>query len=179
MKKILVLGLILIAAVALSVGIAFAQTPTPPVSGGYGPGMMGGRGGHQMMGFGGPVDGSYGPMHESMVDSFAEALGLTPEALQSRLDEGETMWQVAESQGYDLETFRSLMLEARAKALQQAVEEGTITQEQADWMSQRMNRMGGFGSGACDGTGPHGQGMRGGGMSGFGMRGTRSAAPGA
>jgi hypothetical protein len=47
------------------------------------------------------------------------------------------------------------MLEARADALQQAVEAGTITSEQAEWMSQRMSRMeergfgsGGFGSGA-------------------------------
>jgi hypothetical protein len=179
MKKIFVIGLVLIAAVALTVGIAFAQTPTQPGYGSYGPGMMGGRGGHSMMGFGGPVDGGYGIMHESMVATFSEAFGLTPEALQARLDAGETMWQVAESLGYDLETFRSVMLEARADALQQAVEDGTITQEQADWMSQRMNRMGGFGNGACDGTGPKGSGVRGGGMHGFGMRGARSASPGA
>jgi hypothetical protein len=76
------------------------------------------------------------------------------------------------------------MLEARADALQQAVEAGTITPEQADWMSQRMSRMeergfgsGGLGSGACDGTGPHGSGQRGGGMRGFGIRGVRSASP--
>lgn len=178
MKKILVLGLVLVAATALTVGIAFAQTPTPQGSGGYGPGMMGGRGGYSMMGFGGPVDGSYGPMHESMVTTFAKAFGLTPEALQARLDAGETMWQVAEAQGYDLETFRSLMLEARAEALQQAVDDGTLTQEQADWMSQRMSRTGGFGNGACDGTGPNGSGMHGSGMRGFGNRGARSASPG-
>jgi hypothetical protein len=179
MKKIAVLGFVFIAVAALAVGVAFAQTPAPQGNGSYGPGMMGGRGGHGMMGFGGPVDGSYGPMHETMVSTFAEAFGLTPEALQARLDAGETMWQVADSQGYDLETFRSLMLEARAEALQKAVENGTITQEQADWMSQRMNRMGGFGYGACDGSGPaDGMGMRGGGVRGFGNRGARSASSG-
>jgi hypothetical protein len=178
MKKIFVLGLVLIAAIALTTGIAFAQTPTQQGYGGYGSGMMGGRGAHGMMGFGGPVDGSYGPMHEFILTTFAEAFGLTPEALQIRLDAGETMWQVAESQGYDLEAFRSLMLEARADALQQAVEDGTITQEQADWMSQRMGSRG-YGNGACDGTGPKGAGVRGGGMHGFGNRGARSASPGA
>jgi hypothetical protein len=183
MKKIWILGLVLIAAVALTAGVAFAQTPSPQGFGGYGQGMMGGRGSHSMMGQGGPVDGSFGPMHEYMVATFAEALNLTPEELQAHLDAGETMWQVAEAQGFTLETFRTLMLEARADALQQAVEAGTITPEQAEWMSQRMSRMGergfGFGSGACDGTGPHGSGQRGGGMHGFGMRGVRSASPGA
>lgn len=178
MKKILVLGLVLVAVVALTVGVAFAQSPTPEGYSTYGPGMMGGRGGQGMMGFRGPVDGTYGPMHESMVASMAGALSLTPEALQARLDAGETMWQVAESQGYDLEAFRSLMLEARADALQQAVEDGTISQEQAEWMSQRMNRMGGFGNGTCDGTGPNGSGIRGGGMRGFGNRGARSTSQG-
>jgi hypothetical protein len=183
MKKIWTLGLVLIVAAALTAGVAFAQTPSPQGPGGYGQGMMGGRGAHSMMGQGGPVDGSYGPMHEYMVATFAEALNLTPAELQAYLDAGETMWQVAESQGITLETFRILMLEARADALQQAVEAGTITSEQADWMSQRMSRMGergfGFGSGACDGNGPHGSGQRGGGMRGFGMRGVRSVSPGA
>jgi hypothetical protein len=184
MKKIWTLGLVLIVAAALTAGVAFAQTPSPQGSGGYGQGMMGGRGAQSMMGQGGPVDGSFGPMHEDMVATFAEALNLTTAELQAHLDAGETMWQVAEAQGITLETFRTLMLEARADALQQAVEAGTITSEQADWMSQRMSRMeergfgsGGLGSGACDGTGPHGSGQRGGGMRGFGIRGVRSASP--
>ena len=186
MKKIWTLGLVLIVAAALTAGVAFAQTPSPQGSGGYGQGMMGGRGAHSLMGQGGPVDGSFGPMHEYMVATFAEALNLTPAELQAHLDAGETMWQVAEAQGITLENFRTLMLEARADALQQAVEAGTITSDQAEWMSQRLSRMeergfgsGGFGSGACDGTGPHGSGQRGGGMRGFGMRGVRSASPGA
>jgi hypothetical protein len=175
MRKILVLGLVLIAVAALTVGVAFAQSPAPEGYGGYGHGMMGGRGGQSMMGFGAPVAGSYGPMHEYMVATFAETFALTPEALQARLDAGETMWQVAESQGYDLEAFRSLMLEARSEALQQAVEDGTITQDQAQWMSQRMNRMGGFGNGACDGSGPEGKVRPQNGMRGFGMRGARAS----
>jgi hypothetical protein len=186
MKKIWTLGLVVIVAAALTAGVAFAQTPSPQGSGGYGQGMMGGRGAHNMMGQGGPVEGSFGPMHEYMLATFAEALNLAPAELQAHLDAGETMWQVAEAQGITLENFRTLMLEARADALQQAVEAGTITSEQADWMSQRMSRMeergygsGGFGSGACDGTGPHGSGQRGGGMRGFGIRGVRSASPGA
>jgi hypothetical protein len=70
------------------------------------------------------------------------------------------------------------MLTAREQAIQQAVADGLLTAEQADWMLSRMQgmRAGGYGfaSGNCDTTGQpfeqrgmgsqrgHGAGMRGG-----------------
>jgi hypothetical protein len=135
--------------------VARAQTPTGPGAGAPGGwGMMGGRG---MMG------GGYGPMHEYMVAAFAGQLGLTPEALQAKLGAGQTMWQVAEAQGFSQEEIQEKMLAARAEALEAAVAGGALTQEQADRMSQHMGQMGanGMGPGHCPGMGGAGSARRG------------------
>ena len=95
-----------------------------------------------------------------MIAAFAEALGLTPEELETRRDGGETLWQIAEAQGISSEDFATLWTDARTAALEQAVSDGVIAQEQADWMIQRMaqRQAAGFGpgSGACTGAGPQG-----------------------
>jgi hypothetical protein len=181
MKKIWIIGIVVLTA-ALTVGAAFAQTTTPaePTTE-YGPGMMGGRGGYGMMNQefyqAQLADGSYGPMHEYMMEAFANAFGINPEDLESRLAAGENMWQVAEAYGISSEDFSALRLEVRAGALEQAVAAGIITQGQAEWMNQRMGNRG-FAGGACDGTGPDGSGMRGGGMRGGGMRGAQTGSQG-
>lgn len=156
MKKFLVISAVVLLAVAVFgvAGFAYAQTQTPPNPDApfYGPGMMrrGGGFGGGMMGRWGQ-QGGYGPMHTYMVNAFAEALGLTPEDLQARLDEGETMYSIAEAQGISDEDFANLWVGARTKALEQAVADGVITQAQADWMIQRMEQRqeNGFGPGNC------------------------------
>ena len=177
MKKIFVIGAA-IGAVVIALGAAglvYAQTQTPPSPnspyGGFGPGFGGGMHGPGMMGGGfrgQAAADSYGPLHEYMINAFAEALGLDAGDLEERLAAGETLFEVAEAEGYTAEQFRELMIEARATALSQAVADGVVTQEQADWMQSRMNQMWansyGPGSGHCDGTGPGGFGMRGGGF---------------
>jgi hypothetical protein len=134
------------------VGIASAQAPTPPQpeypEGYYGQGMMGrwsGRG-TGMWGRGfrtvEPTDpGSYGPMHDLMLDTFAAAFDISADELGMRIDAGETMWSIAEGIGLSFEQFRDLMIEARDIALKQAVADGLISQEHYDWMLARMNRM--------------------------------------
>lgn len=158
MKKFLaIFAVVLVAVLALGiVGYAYAQTQTPPEFtrpyGQMGPGMMGGRqGGGFGRGMMGGQTGSYGPMHTYMVDAFASALEMTPEELQAELDAGKTMWTVAEEKGYSAEQFTDLMLQARTEALNAMVAAGAITQEQADWMLQRMQQMqqNGFGPGNC------------------------------
>lgn len=158
MKKFMIAGVVALVVIAsLGVaGYAYAQTQTPLPTTPYGPGMMGGRGGMMgqhggMMGgrggmMGGQWDGEYGPLHEYMFPAIAEAFDLTPEELQARLDKGDTCWTIAQEKGLTEEQFFTLMKETRTQALQQAVEAGAITQEQADWMLQRMEQMGGFGS---------------------------------
>jgi hypothetical protein len=173
MKKIFVIGALLaLLVLALGIaGLAYAQSDTPPYPG-YGPGMMGGRGGMGWM-MGGNSSGGYGPMHAYMIDAFAEAFGLDLSELESRLAEGETLWQVAESLGYSQEEFGQLWVDARTEALDQAVADGLITQEQADWMLQHMaaGQGAGYGpgSGGCMGGGA-GTGMWGGGQGRMGGR---------
>jgi hypothetical protein len=108
------------------------------------------------------TDGEYGPLHDAMIAAMAEAFGMTPEEIQAAHDAGKTMWDIAEEQGLSADEFQALMIEARTKALEQAVAGGLITQEQADWMLSRMNQQFaagyGPGSGACDGTGRRGGG---------------------
>lgn len=168
MKKFIVIaGLVGITALALGAfSLAFAQVETPPpgTNPGYGYGMMGGRGG-----FGG-MRGSWqgdehGPYHETMLATFAGELGLTVAQIEARLDSGETMWQIAEAEGLSTDEFSDMMLQARQAMLDQAVEDGTITQEQADFMASRWGSRGyGSGNGGCLGYGSQGgysQGPRG------------------
>ena len=158
MKKILVVSVLVLTVVAVlgAAGLAYAQTQTPGRggrgpgmmgNGGYGPGMMGGRGGR---GAGMMANGAYGPMHTYMVEALAEALDLTPEAVQERITNGETPWQIAQSTGLNDDQVRDLLQQVHDTALDKAVAAGAITQEQADWMEGHMDAMweNGFGPGA-------------------------------
>jgi hypothetical protein len=175
MKKVLLIGSVvaIAALVALAIaGFAFAQTPNPPVpdyprgSGGWGGrGMQGGgvMGGWRQSG---DVDGeAYGPMHDYMIDAFAQAMGMDVAELESQIDEGKTMWQIVQDQGLSDEEISDLMIEARTKAFEQIVADGVLTQEQADWMLGRMNQMWNYGggSGSCHRGGRFGGAGQGGG----------------
>jgi hypothetical protein len=138
MKKIIVTGLLVVVGLAvLSTGAVFArgyQPPTQPL----GPMMAGGE----------------GPMHEYMVKALAEALGMDAAKLETRLEGGETAYQIALAQGIAAEDIPALLSAAHTKALDSAVAAGVISQQQADWMNARgFGRGGGMGTGACDGTG--------------------------
>jgi hypothetical protein len=181
-KTALLIGIIVVAIASLLIaGYAFAQTPSPsnpncpadcpvgdPTSSrpttpgwgmmGKGQGMMAGRWSQS----GDATNPGYGPLHETMFAAMAEALGLTPEELQAHIDSGETMWDIAETQGLTAEKFQEIMIQRRTEAINQAVVDGLITQEQADWMITRMAQMPmyGMGSGAsgCPGMGGSGMG---------------------
>lgn len=153
-KNLLVVGILVAILAALAVaGFAFAQQPTPPTP--FGPGMMGGKGGGMMGGW--QSEDGYGPMHEVMQDAIAEALGITHEELEERLAAGDTAWTIAQEKGLTQEEFVQLMTDARSAALNQLVDDGVLTQEQADWMLSRMGNGlqngNGFGAGSCMGTG--------------------------
>ena len=62
-------------------------------------------------------------------EGLAEALGMTVEELQAELEAGKTIAEIAEEQGIDLGAFA---LEQAAERLAQAVEDGKLTQEEAD-----------------------------------------------
>jgi hypothetical protein len=129
MKKIII-TLALLAVIVVSLGgvsSVFAQTSTPPAAG-----------------------TGTGYMHDEMVAVYAEALGMTADELDARLDAGETLAKVAYSTGMTATEFRDLAVTLREKAINLAVKNGTITQEQADWMISRwtgQNTGSGFGAG--------------------------------
>jgi polyhydroxyalkanoate synthesis regulator phasin len=78
----------------------------------------------------------------TMFDTAAETLGLTPEELFAELRAGKSPAEIAEEQGVDVEALYDAMNAARGEAMrqaiQQAVEDGRITQEQADQMLERL-----------------------------------------
>jgi hypothetical protein len=114
--------------------LAFAQGPTPPAPGyvaGYdccGWGMPGGWGG----GWG------WGWRGMGLIDALAELTGLEPANLYAELQEGKALLQVAQAHGVSAEQLVEAALAARAEVLQQRVEAGYLTQEQADWMLEHM-----------------------------------------
>lgn len=176
MKKIIISGVIVgMFVLALgAAGLAYAQTQTPP-SGDtpYGYGMMGGRGFRGGFGGGmmGPGGGAYGPLHEYMFQAMADAFGLTEDELEARHADGETMWDLAEEQGLTAEEFQAKMTEARSEAIDQALADGVLSEEQAEWMLDHMAQMpgAGFGPGGCHGSGVPGSGPAGWGRGGRGM----------
>lgn len=156
-----------------SVSAALAQTDTPttpdtaPKTEKTAP-WLGGRG----FGFGGR-GGSF-----ENFDAMAEALNLTPTQLFEQLHSGKTLAEIAEAQGVDLaavqEAANAARVQAMKDAIAQAVTDGKITQERADWLLQGLDKgYLGKGRGLDFGFGSRGHG----GMRGGGMRGITPAAP--
>ncbi|MFH1524120.1 MAG: hypothetical protein ABIF04_04070 [Chloroflexota bacterium] len=156
MKKLLI-ALLAVGVLSFAVvGVASAQGPNPPYNG-KGAGPM-------------AATGETGPLHSYMVAALADALSLTADQVETRLEAGETAYDIAISQGTLPEDFPALMDGVRAKSVEAAVTAGVITQAQADQMLERGSGRGGMhqgmgaGQGPCDGTGvPVGTGLRRGG----------------
>lgn len=93
---------------------------------------------------GGRSFGPWGTGGWTMFDATAEMLGLTPEQLFAELRAGKSLADLAEAQGIDLQTVYDALgaarVEAMQGAIQQAVEDGRLTQEQADWRLQGLEQ---------------------------------------
>jgi len=155
---LLVLG---VGAVLITTGVALAQNEsptTPDITGEipvrFGPGR----------GLGGQVG----------LEAAANALGMTAEELSAELWAGRTLADIAEEKGVKLVELQATVQNAvqaeRATAIraaiEQALQEGTITQANADWLLQGLDSgfIPGFGFGRGGGRGgPPGHGSFGGG----------------
>jgi len=139
MKK-LVFGIVMVAALVFafaSTDVAFAQRGGN-VDGNQAGISRGSGGGMQRAGMGSGLQGTQsGYLHDGMIAFFAETFDLSVDTLNARLAGGETLSQIAIAEGYTADQFFALMADARSAALDQAVADGTITQEQADWMETR------------------------------------------
>ena len=136
-----VLALITILGV-VSVGAAFAQTGTPPTQTTPGTpsqpnvGKLGRGFGFFGFGFRG---GDW-----TNFDAVAKALNLTPQQLFDQLHTGKTLSEIATAQGMDPSAVQSALNASRVQAMKgkisQAVKDGTITQGQADWLNQGLDK---------------------------------------
>jgi polyhydroxyalkanoate synthesis regulator phasin len=102
----------------------------------FGFGMRGGmRGG---------MHGHRGGMPDCMGDkaAIAKALGITEDELDATLKAGKTLDDLAEEKGVDLQAVRTAEQKAN---IEQAVKDGKLTQEQADWMLEGLDK--GFSAG--------------------------------
>jgi hypothetical protein len=124
----------------VGVSAVFADEPTPEAEAPFG-GRGGGRG---MGGFG---RGLFGGLHGggwTTFDTAAEALGLTPEEFFAELHAGKTLEEIAEAQGVEMEAVHDALEAAREEAMResiaQAVEDGRMSQEQADWLLEGLEQ---------------------------------------
>ena len=153
---------VMVAALAIGVVPAFAQTATPPATS---------TAPQARSGFG----GRGGLCGQAGLDAAAKALKLTTTELQAQLWGGQTLSGLADKAGVELADVQTAVQaacqQAQIDAINQAVTDGKITQANADWLIEGIEKgyiggdKGGFGIG-----GKAGRGGRGGhGMGGFGM----------
>ncbi len=165
-KKLgMIVGAALVGLLTFS-AISFAQTPDTSTSSrpileriqqgfqnGLERGAPGGRGGH----------GEMGEMHGERHAELAAALGMTIEELQTALQNGQTVEEIAAEKGVDLQAFALAQAKER---LAQAVTDGKLTQAEADTKLAEIQ------TAIENGDFP---GMRGFGPGGHGPRGERDA----
>ena len=161
--KYLGLTVLVLMIAALGVSSVFAQTATPPATTNT-PQMHGGFGGRGMCG-------------QAGLDAAAKALKMTTEELTAQLWGGQTLSGLAAKAGVDIATVQSAVQaacqQAQIDAINQAVKDGKITQANADWLIEGIEKgyigggKGGFGSFGME---MGGRGMRGHhGFGGFGV----------
>jgi hypothetical protein len=146
-KWLLISGLMiaLLAVGAMGVTGVFAEGPVDaPLHGGRGPG---GRG-----------------LSDAALEAAAEVLDMTTDEVTAALQSGKTLQDLADEAGVDIEDVRAAIQAVRETEMRerigQAVEDGTITQEHADWLLEGLEKgflggPGGFGLG----HGPKGDGQ--------------------
>jgi hypothetical protein len=93
----------------------------------------------------------------------AEALNMTTDELINALRSGKTLEELATEAGVDLQDIQDALQAERAttmrERIQQALDDGTITQEHADWLLEGLEK--GFigGEGSFGLGGHHGRGL--------------------
>jgi len=143
--SVLIAGLLVALVVIGVIGAtnAYAQSQSRTLLHGGGPGGRGGLG----------LEG---------LQIAAEALNMTTDELITELRSGKTLEEIATEAGVDIEDVQDAIQEARTtdlrERIQQALDDGTITQEHADWLLEGLEKgylggAGGFGLGGGHGPG--------------------------
>ena len=141
-------GLLAALMVVGAVGAAVVYARSPAIAPFHGRGPGDGHG----FGLGGPE-----------LEAAAKALKMTTDELTAALQSGKTLEQLASDKGVDLQTVQDAIKAAHEaemrERIKQAVSDGTMTQEKADWLLEGLDK--GFldGPGFGFGFGPHGPGF--------------------
>jgi len=100
--------------------------------------------------------------HGPKLDAAAQALGLSVDDLRTRLREGNTIAQVAQAQGVDVQTVIDTMVAAANARIDQEVQAGNLTAEEANErkanLPERITRL--VNEGKPQGGGPRGRGPK-------------------
>jgi hypothetical protein len=149
-RSILVVSILAVAVVALvsaSPALAAESQKGGPRNGFAGNGNRIGFGERTPLGGEIALDGMLeGIIHENL----AASLGLSVPELETLVDNGESLIKIALSLGFSPEAALEILAEARTDALSQGVEEGLLSQDQADWLSSRaFGTRGYYGAGDC------------------------------
>jgi len=120
----------LMAVAAYGVTAAYADDSTPPQrsSSERGPGGPHGKR---------SLDGT-------ALEAVAGALNMEPDEVTAALEEGKTLQDLAHDAGVDIQVVQDALSTAREESMReriaQAVEEGTISQEKADWLLEGLDK---------------------------------------
>jgi len=146
-KRVVIFVSVLVALVVLAgATIAFAQGQTLPDR-------LGSRSAVGRPPGPGPGGGPGFRNNETLNTAIAELLGISVEELEGALADGETIRTLIEESGLDMVEVQTALQAARAEMLQQAVADGSITQEQAYQMLNRQSKQNGFGRAGKGGFG--------------------------
>lgn len=144
--KMVVTVLLVVGALAVALtGTALAQDGTPEQAPEQAVAPFHGRGPGRMLG------GEVG------LEAAAQVLGMTADELANQLWAGETLADLAEEAGVDLQDVRDAVDAAHEQAqrdrIEQAVEDGKLTREHADWLLEGLDKgfIGGRGFGPAMG----------------------------
>ncbi len=77
------------------------------------------------------------------VEAAADILGLTVDELEAEKEAGTTMSELIEEAGLTAEEFRDLIAVAREEAIQEAIDTGLITEEEAAQIGEKRGNRGG------------------------------------
>ncbi len=83
---------------------------------------------------------------EDVQAATASALGISVEELQTMHEDGTRLPEIAEELGVEMEDVEAAVKEVIAAGIADALEDGAITQEQADLMLEKLENHGGFGA---------------------------------
>lgn len=145
-----IIGALVIA--LLAVGVFGATTAYADELGPGGPsGKRGGPGG------GRGLDGA-------RLEAVADVLNMSTDEVSAALKDGKSLQDLADEAGVDMQAVKDALRAVRETSMRdriaQAVEDGTMTQEKADWLLEGLDKgfLGGKGFGFGSGRGGRGQG---------------------